>query len=174
SITFEINGHEYIIVRKRKPDSLEFWKDGVNEELGGMPATQAEIEKVIGLTYDAFVNIAFFGQHNQHSFLSCDPPTKRQIIENLLGLEKYNRYCQLAKEKKKLLEVAISLSVKEYETAHRALEGSEKRIVHIKQQQEQWLRIRKSELSSLVAKLSSKEEEIKTTDHGKALLKYQE
>ncbi|MFX8508306.1 hypothetical protein ABTL86_19530, partial [Acinetobacter baumannii] len=78
-VRFQKDGAEYRVVRKRKPDALELWKDGVDVSLGGMPATQAEIERVIGLTYKAFTNIAFFGQHNMKSFLKCDAATKRQI-----------------------------------------------------------------------------------------------
>jgi DNA repair exonuclease SbcCD ATPase subunit len=172
-ITFEIGGHEYRIVRRRKPDSLELWKDGDNEELGGMPATQAEIERVVGLTYEAFVNIAFFGQHNQYSFLSCDAATKRQIVENLLALEKYNRYCQVAKEKKKAVEAEVSQHVKDYENACKQVDSANKRMMQIQQQQEQWLMMRQSELEKLNYQLAAKDEEIKNTDQGKAMLAYQ-
>lgn len=172
-VHFEKDGHDYKIVRRRKPDSLEFWVDGVNEELGGMPATQAAIENVIGLTYKAFINIAFFGQHNMRSFLKCDAATKRQIVENLLALEKYNRFCVTAKEKRKKVEGDITSLVKDYENVSKNQSHAATRVNQLLQQQEQWVAMRGRELDGLIAKLAAKDEQIKTTDHGKALLEYQ-
>lgn len=173
-VRFEVGGTEYRVVRRRKPDSLELWRDGVDVSLGGMPATQDEIEKIIGLTYKAFINIAFFGQHNMKSFLKCDAATKRQIVENLLSLEKYNRYCTTAKDKKKKIESDLSQLVKDYENATKHVTICQTRATQLRQQQEHWFMTRRTELNGLLARLAAKDEQIKTTDHGKALLEYQQ
>lgn len=173
-VHFQKDGNEYRIVRKRKPDGLEFWKNGVNEELGGMPATQSEIEKTIGLTYKAFTNIAFFGQHNMKSFLKCDAATKRQVVENLLSLEKYNRYCTTAKEKKKKVESDLAIFVQEYENAVKNLSNADARSIQFQQQQLQWINVRRKELEGLKIRLAAHDDEIKNTDNGAAILAYQQ
>ncbi len=173
-VQFEINNSIYKVVRRRKPDGLELWKDNVDISLGGMPSTQAEIERVIGLTYKAFINIAFFGQHNMKSFLKCDAATKRQIVENLLSLEKYNRYCATAKEKKKKIESDLSMCVKNYENTTRYLSVIDARSLQLQQQQSHWKTTRHTELNGLKIKLAAKDDQIKNTDHGAALIVYQQ
>lgn len=173
-VHFELNGSEYRIIRKRKPDGLELWKDGVDISLGGMPATQAEIEKIIGLTYEAFTNIAFFGQHNVKSFLNCDAATKRQIVENLLSLEKYNGYCVVAKDKKKKIENDLSSLVKDYENVTKCITVADTRSLQLQQQQSHWITTRNTELNGLKVRLAAKDEQIQNTDHGAALLAYQQ
>jgi DNA repair exonuclease SbcCD ATPase subunit len=139
-----------------------------------MPATQGEIERVIGLTYKAFTNIAFFGQHNMKSFLKCDAATKRQIVENLLSLEKYNRYCTTAKDKKKKIETELSGLVKDYENAVKSVSVADTRSLQLQQQQSHWTATRHTELKGFKVKLAAKDEQIRNTDHGSALLEYQQ
>jgi len=178
-IEFEKGGKHYRVLRKKatkdKSMSVQLWRDGEEWTQGsGVSDTQKEIEKVVGLSYEAFINISFFGQHNMHQFLSCDAAKKREIVENLLSLEKYNLYCKRAKDKKKALELEIKSKVQDYENALRSLDNAKRRILQIHQQQEQWRLMRESELESLQIKLAAKDKEIATTDHGQALLKYQE
>jgi DNA repair exonuclease SbcCD ATPase subunit len=173
-VHFEMNGNAYRVIRKRKPDGLELWCNDVDVSLGGMPATQVELERIIGLTYKAFTNIAFFGQHNLKSFLKCDAATKRQIVENLLSLEKYNRYCATAKEKKKKIEVDLLSSIKDYENAVKHVSVADTHSIQLQQQQSHWNATRHTELKGLKIKLAAKDDQIKNTDHGAAILAYQQ
>ena len=105
NLEVEVTWDDYRVVRTRKPDSLRLWKssdqkwDASTEiTLGGMPATQNEIENILGLTYEVFVNIGVFTDDNTSSFLECDAAEKRHIVENLLSLEKYRIYSDNAKK----------------------------------------------------------------------------
>lgn len=149
SMEIEIHWDDYRIIRTRKPDSLRFWKGDEELTLGGIPATQDEVVKRIGLGYQAFINTAFFGQHNQYAFLSCDSQTKREIVENLLALDKYNDYAKTAKDKRKAIENQIAFIIKEYELLHKGIESDKKRIVQIEEQARQWKRTREAELNKL-------------------------
>ena len=95
-LTTEIVWDKYRVVRTRKPDSLRIWESAENKwndsteiTLGGQPATQKLIEEKIGLNYETFVNVVIFTDNNAGSFLECDAAGKREIVENLLSLEKY-------------------------------------------------------------------------------------
>jgi DNA repair exonuclease SbcCD ATPase subunit len=101
----EVYWDDYKVERRRKPDTLRLWKsnEGVFDDsteitLGGMPATQKEIENILGLNYETFVNIFVFTDDNSTSFLECDASEKRNIVENLLSLEKYRSYFENAKK----------------------------------------------------------------------------
>jgi len=89
-VGFEKDGKLYRVIRKKptkdKSMSVQFWIDGNEWTQGsGSQDTQKEIEKKVGLTFEAFTNISFFGQHNMHQFLQCDAAKKREIVENLLA-----------------------------------------------------------------------------------------
>ena len=65
SITFEKNGVTYTIERGRKPATLKFYINDVeqdgesNEAQGENRETQAEINKLIGMTHSMFKNIIY-------------------------------------------------------------------------------------------------------------------
>lgn len=149
SMEIEIHWDDYRIVRTRKPDSLRFWKGEEELTLGGIPATQDEVVKRIGLSYQAFINTAFFGQHNQYAFLSCDSQTKREIVENLLALDKYNTYAKATKDKRKAIEEKIALKIKEYELLHKSVESDHRRVAQIEEQVKQWKQTKEFELNKL-------------------------
>lgn len=136
-VRFDLDGHSYSIIRKREPNSVEIWKDGVNESKGGKDK-QEEINKIIKLNYTAFINVVCFGQHNTKQFLACKAEDKRNIAENLLSLDKYNNYCTITKAKLKEFQTRLdNLSVL-YEKSIQDIENSEKQIKQIQRQQQDW------------------------------------
>ena len=50
------------------------------------------------MTHHAFCNVVIFDDSSTYSFLEADAATKRQIVENLLGLDPYRVYHQNAKD----------------------------------------------------------------------------
>jgi DNA repair exonuclease SbcCD ATPase subunit len=173
-ICFELDGHEYIVHRCRKPDKLTLSKDGEDITLGGMPSTQQEIENIVRLNYESFVNIVCFGEHNNHAFLACDAQTKRSIVENLLGLEKYLKYCKTAKEDRKTLENKVNASKREYSTFIDHRQSASERVSQIIVKQNEWKRSKKNELEFLLKTYGEKEKELSNTDDGNAILLYEQ
>jgi DNA repair exonuclease SbcCD ATPase subunit len=171
-LCFELDEREYRILRKRKPDDLEFWKDGVKDTLGGMPETQKGIEAAIKLNYESFINIVCFGEHNNHAFLACNAETKRSIVENLLGLEKYLKYCKIAKDSLKEIETKLTVLKKKYETAVEQRDGAIARIAQLVAKQKAWIAAKEKELEQLNLALSNKAQELNKTDDGAASLLY--
>src|SRR5262252_10743559 len=88
------------------------WNDDTEISLGGMPATQKLIEEKIGLSYEAFVNVVVFTDDSNSAFLECDTGEKRQIVENLLSLEKYRDYGETAKRLLKDSKETVKVLVK--------------------------------------------------------------
>ena len=173
-LCFELNESEYRIHRTRKPDKLELFKDGEDITLGGMPATQEEIENIVRLNYDSFVNIVCFGEHNNHAFLACDTATKRSIVENLLGLEKYVKYCKLAREKRNAVENSLAVLKKNYETLLDSRQSTANRLTQVIEKQTAWKKTKKDEINSLLQSITAKENELKNTDDGNAVLIYEQ
>lgn len=141
----EVVWGDHRVVRTRKPDSLRVWesKDGVWDDsteitLGGQPATQKLIEERIGLNYETFVNVVVFTDNNAGSFLECDASGKREIVENLLSLEKYKGFAETAKALKKDKKDAAKLLESEVASLSKQAEQTESRIKAAKDQEGLW------------------------------------
>ena len=168
-LVVEVYWDDYKVERRRKPDSLRLWKskDGIFDDtteitLGGMPATQKEIESILGLNYETFVNIFVFTDDNSTSFLECDAAEKRNIVENLLSLEKYRNYFENAKKinkehsnQIKNLQLEIELLEKNKKETESNLDGLKKSKKEWKQKKIEDIKKMKEELQTCEENLSS-------------------
>jgi DNA repair exonuclease SbcCD ATPase subunit len=177
----EVQWDDYRVVRCRKPESLRLWKsaEGVWNEtteitLGGMPATQKAIEDIVGMSYETFVNVVVFTDDNTNAFLECDVPAKRQIVENLLSLEKYQTYSQNAKDLAKINKDNLKNFTREYEILVHDRELMDKRVGEIRAQVQNWKAKKLEEIKGYDALANKIRNEIAASDAGKAALEYQE
>jgi len=108
TVDFECNGVEYRIERGRKPSILKFFIDHQEKEItdeaqGDSRETQAEIERMLGMTHDMFKHILALNTYTE-PFLSLKANEQRLMIEQLLGItllsEKAERLKELAKATK--------------------------------------------------------------------------
>jgi DNA repair exonuclease SbcCD ATPase subunit len=184
TLMVELIWDKYRLVRTRSADNkgtLRLWEseEGVwNKKteisMGGLPTTQKELEKKIGLTYEAFINIFIFSDDNTLPFLECDSPTKREIVENLLSLEKYRNYSQSAKDLLKNLKDKIKELTKEYESLDSQKEAVTLRVTQIERQEKDWYDSRQRELDNLLNDIKRKRDELDQCKTGEALAAYQE
>jgi DNA repair exonuclease SbcCD ATPase subunit len=184
-IEFECNGHQYLIVRTRKPDNLELFcltkqdpKDSskpLDETRGGMPETQKAIEEHVKLSAEAFINVVCLGEHNNHAFLSLKAEDRRAIVENLLGLEKYIKYNKQASTVKNAMEAEQKIALKKYDTLLSQRKSIEDRISQLNLKWETWRKQRLSEIASVESMIVTKQNELEeSSDDGTALLAYHE
>lgn len=73
-------------------------------------ATNAKIEKTLRLDYETFVNASFFLQGKADSFAIKRPAERKQILASILGLDEWERYRELAREKRAQKEKALELN----------------------------------------------------------------
>jgi DNA repair exonuclease SbcCD ATPase subunit len=158
----EVVWGDYRVVRTRKPDSLRMWesRDGVWNDsteitLGGQPATQKLIEEKIGLNYETFVNVVVFTDNNAGSFLECDAAGKREIVENLLSLEKYKSFAESAKNLKKEMKDAAKVVEAEMDSLNRQVAQAESRIKAAKEQESNWKLKVEGEIKQIEDKIRS-------------------
>ena len=137
--------------------------------LGGMPATEKAIEDKIGLNYVTFCNVVVFTDNNAGSFLECDTKTKRQIVENLLSLDKYRGYGEGAKDLRNTAKKKIADIGKEYSRLLVELDMFEKRVKQVEQEEATWKAQKETELRSLLTRMNNKREELEKSDIGKAV-----
>lgn len=111
TVEFECNGVEYKIERGRKPGILKFFIDHQEKEItdeaqGDSRETQAEIERMLGMSHEMFKHIVALNTYTE-PFLSLKANDQRMMIEQLLGItllsEKADRLKEQIKETKDLI-----------------------------------------------------------------------
>lgn len=177
----EVVWGNFRVVRTRKPDSLRFWEDknhNWNESseitLGGIPATQKLIEEKLGLNYETFVNLMIFTDNNAGSFLECDSSDKRQIVENLLGLDKYRNFAEKAKDLKKDKKDFLKTLLHDYENLSNQLKSSENRLLISQDQEKKWKDQKKNEIREIEFKIEKLKKDLKSTSQGSQINEYNE
>ena len=168
NLEVEVAWDDYRVLRTRKPDSLRLWKssNGVWDDtteitLGGMPATQKEIENILGLNYETFINIVVFTDDSTSSFLECDAANKRQIVENLLSLEKYRNYNENAKKMYKEHKEKIKFQEKECSFSERKVEEENKNVQSLEISKKNWVKQKEDDIKKLNDSVRVLETEIK-------------
>ncbi len=124
---FEVNKSKYRVRREftfayGKPYALlEFGMFEHNEKLIALTdktirATQDKIESMINLNYDSFCNSAFLRQGSSNEFSKKSPKDRKEILANILGLNKYENLRKSAFEKvrQQLIEKDGILKVQEH------------------------------------------------------------
>ena len=115
---FEVEGQLYRIRRRfsRKTKShtatLEQqldgkkWRPVVTESK--VRVVGEEIQRLIGMDYDTFVNTVFMPQGRSGEFMNLDPSERRDLLAQLLRLEAYEKLAEKAKEQVRTLSGQIN------------------------------------------------------------------
>ena len=127
TLDFEVEGTKYRIERGRKPNVLKYYVNDQNvdedEAQGENRQTQAQIEKLFGMSHDMFKHIVALNTYTE-PFLSMRSNDQRAIIEQLLGITMLSEKAEVLKEQQRLTRDAI----KEEEYRIKAIEEANSRI----------------------------------------------
>ena len=110
--SFRLDGREYRVIRAyttggKKGSMLELH---VKTEDGWYPlassgkhSVQAEIDRLLGISYSTFVNSVFLLQGRADEFTRQTPAKRKEILAELLELDRYERYREVTREEAKRL-----------------------------------------------------------------------
>ena len=155
TVEFEKDGVDYRIERGRKPNIFKFMVAGqdinaeeTDEGQGEGRLTQAEIEKLIGMSHTMFKHLLALNTYTE-PFLSMRANDQREIIEQLLGItllsEKANTLKELLKDTKD--------AIKEEEMRNKATADAnaaiEKSIADMQRRQRAWSTSTKNDIAEL-------------------------
>ena len=110
-LEFIAQGGHYLAIRrhsrggtKRRHGSSDLQLQGYSAN-GFTPITgntmresQALLERVIGIDYDTFINSAFLLQGRADEFANRTPGERKEVLAKILGLSRYDRLQELAKQ----------------------------------------------------------------------------
>jgi len=157
---FESQGHNYKIERGRKPNVLKFLVDNreldqnTNEEQQGEnKETQAEIERLLGMSHDMFKHICALNTYTE-PFLSLKTNDQRSIIEQLLGITQLSEKADLLKELIKNTKDQIKeeeFRIKAVTDANNKIKGS---IEDLERRSRLWQTKQREDLEKLDARIN--------------------
>ena len=110
SLTFEITGQTYQIIRQRKTgkrgqlvlalhvydDATESWRD---LSAAGIRQTQRKIDELLCIDYDTFMNSAFIAQGRADEFTIKSPSNRKAVLASILGLEQWDIFENRARKR---------------------------------------------------------------------------
>ena len=185
----EIHFDDYRVVRTRKDggndkkNTLRLWESpegrwdkDTEVTLGTMALTQKRIEDIIGLSYDAFINICIFTDDQRACFLECDNRQKKEIVENMLSLGTYRQWHEGARALRKELKGQIDIKAKEYMILENNVSEATKRLEASKQKVRSWYELKVKEVEDVGNKIAAVEQMMEKTggDQSKALKEYED
>ncbi|MBN2085233.1 MAG: SMC family ATPase [Anaerolineales bacterium] len=111
ALEFEMAGTRYLVIRQRSLEKktalslleLQVWDPEANAWRGmseaTMRGTQERIDRLLRLDYDTFINSALLSQGRADEFTAKPPFQRIQILAAILGLDRWERFEERAKEK---------------------------------------------------------------------------
>ena len=153
TIEFAKDGVDYRIERGRKPNTMAFYVGGQEQEItdesqGDSRETQAEIERMLGMSHDMFKHIVALNTYTE-PFLALKANDQRAIIEQLLGITMLSEKADALKEQLKTTRDAITQEEYRIKAVTDANTRIQEQIEATRRRQTLWNTKRQSEITEL-------------------------
>jgi DNA repair exonuclease SbcCD ATPase subunit len=157
TIDFEKDGQDYRIERGRKPGVMKFFVGETEKEItddaqGDSRETQADIERMLGMTHDMFKHIVALNTYTE-PFLSLKANDQRLIIEQLLGITLLSEKAERLKDATKATRDAITQEEFRIKAVSDANKRVEEQIESLKRRQTLWANKHEEEIAEFQAGL---------------------
>ena len=174
TLDFEVEGTKYRIERGRKPNVLKYYVNEQNvdedEAQGENRQTQAQIEKLFGMSHDMFKHIVALNTYTE-PFLSMRANDQRAIIEQLLGITMLSEKAEVLKEQQRLTRDAIKQEEYRINAIEEANSRIEKSISDLERRQKIWRDKQTTDVQDVQQQISTLEKiDIQTELSNHALL----
>lgn len=171
---FDLEGDRYRVIRKyskmkkSKPATLDLQvfdeTTGNFKPIGGTKVgeTENKIIKLLGMSYDTFINSAFILQGRADEFIQKGARDRKAILTEILGLSRYDELAKLAKSH-------VQETEKSCEHLQRTLEDMDKDLVH-KETYRSRVEELEIQLNGLAHQLEERERDLEVLKEEKNLL----
>ena len=155
NIEFEKDGQTYKIERGRKPNIMKFFIGDAEQEItdesqGDSRETQANIERMIGMSHDMFKNIVALNTYTE-PFLSLKANDQRVLIEQLLGVTQLSEKAENLKEQIKETKEGITKEEFRIKAVQDANTRMTEQIENLRRRQTLWGKKKQEDLDKLTA-----------------------
>ena len=153
TIEFEKDGIDYKIERGRKPNTMAFYigdqeQEITDESQGDSRETQAEIERMLGMSHDMFKHIVALNTYTE-PFLALKANEQRTIIEQLLGITMLSEKADALKEQLKVTKDNITQEEYRIKAVNDANARIQEQIDATRRRQTMWNNKRLTEINEL-------------------------
>lgn len=153
TLDFAINDKNYRIERGRRPAVLKFYVDktekiSTDNAQGDSRETQADIERLIGMSHDMFKHVVALNTYTE-PFLNLRANDQRVIIEQLLGITLLSERAEKIKELNKQTKDGISHEEMRIRAVQEANKRIEEQIENLRKRQRLWSAKRDEDVSKL-------------------------
>ena len=101
-LEFKQNGHLYRVERYRKhkdnKNKVLLFEDGKDISLPSNKENDKKIVSIVGLNEDTMLNSIVFGSNNMVSFVNATDKQRKEMLEELTGIQVYQKALDLVKE----------------------------------------------------------------------------
>ena len=155
TLEYSSKGIDYKIERGRRPNTLRFYVNGVEQDedkdtaQGENKDTQKEIERTLGMSHDMFKHIVALNTYTE-PFLSLGAGEQRKIIEQLLGITLLSEKAESIKTKIKSNKETIEQEQFKVKTIQEANKRVEEQIENLRRRQRLWNAKHNEDLNRLV------------------------
>jgi len=169
---FEVEGIAYKVARKRSlkgrgTSELNFFKVGKgdlkNLTEDSIKNTQNKITKTMKMPYEIFVNSAYLRQGQADEFTKKTPTRRKEILSEILGLDRYQSLSEAAKDKARTAEAEIEILNMQVEELAIEVEAKDEIKKEMDQKKKEF-NIKKKELEKKSQNLKEKEKIKKNYD----------
>ena len=156
TLEYSSKGVDYKIERGRRPNTLRFYANGVEQSedkdtaQGENKDTQKEIERTLGMSHDMFKHIVALNTYTE-PFLSLGAGEQRKIIEQLLGITLLSEKAEAIKAKIKSNKETIEQEQFKVKTIQEANKRVEEQIENLRRRQRLWNAKHNEDLDKLVS-----------------------
>ena len=142
TIDFEKDDETYRIERGRRPNTMKFFVGNQEKEItddaqGDSRETQAEIERMLGMSHDMFKHIVALNTYTE-PFLALKANDQRTIIEQLLGITLLSEKADRLKEQNKTTKDSITQEEYRIKAVGDANVRVQEQIENLKRRQTLW------------------------------------
>ena len=159
-INFTIDQTDHYVVRRGiKPDLFEIIKNGtlINQS-ASVRDYQAQLEKIIGMSYDTFTQTVIISKTKYVPFMQLDAASRRQFVETVLNLSIFGDMYKIQQKAVSALSKEMQQAQLEHSVAIAKLNEARDSLVETTKLLKQMEIERQSEISNLIAELEHKVE----------------
>jgi DNA repair exonuclease SbcCD ATPase subunit len=171
-VCLEIDDEIYTISRARRhsklKNSLRVTHDNLDEDMSGPSNTETQevVEKLLGCSRRTFMSSVVFGQDRGYRFSSLTDKEQKEILDEVLGVERFAQACSEARSKATSIGIAVDNIQRDLDRAVEQRDQAAEEAEGLREKDASFESERKDKLKAERAKLGAAKEWIKKNAGG--------
>ena len=170
-VKFTVENREYMIHRGIAPGFLKLFEDYVegdesdetkSKDDSAKKFTQKRIDELIGSNFNTFNHLLIMTNSYTAPFLDLRADQKREIIEDILGINIFGQMAETAKKESLDLKSESAVVEKEFQVSLASVNSLQNNVDKLKEKSEEFEANKKDRLNAIKEKLKSNKETVDT------------